>query len=129
MPLSGRKKTDALVSLALQSQLGEEIRFRDRLRRLARENKTAVVSAALILVMALAAVFAPLLTPYTYDEMDLANRLAPPSSGHLLCSLPLVYGTIQYAQKLLQPNIMFTKLLCRNSLLAGSPSTISSMSS
>ena len=84
MPLSGRKKTDALVSLALQSQLGEEIRFRDRLRRLARENKTAVVSAALILVMALAAVFAPLLTPYGEKDMDLLNRLSPPSAAHLL---------------------------------------------
>jgi len=84
MPLSGRKKTDALASLALQSQLGEEIRFRDRLRRLARENKTAVVSAALILVMALAAVFAPLLTPYGEKDMDLLNRLSPPSAAHLL---------------------------------------------
>jgi ABC-type dipeptide/oligopeptide/nickel transport system permease subunit len=116
MPLSGRKKTDALVSLALQSQLGEEIRFRDRLRRLARENKTAVFSAALILVMALAAVFAPLLTPYTYDEMDLANRLAPPSSGHLL-------GTDEGGRD------VFTRLLygARVSLLIGIVPTLLSM--
>ncbi|MBO7661813.1 MAG: ABC transporter permease, partial [Clostridia bacterium] len=84
MPLFGRKKTDALVSLALQSQLGEEIRFRDRLRRLARENRTAVISAVLILLMALAAVFAPLLTPYGEKDMDLLNRLSPPSAAHLL---------------------------------------------
>jgi len=52
------------------------------LRRMARENRLAVISAAVILLFILAAVFAPLLTPYTEKQMDLMNRLAPPSGQH-----------------------------------------------
>ena len=82
-----RKKQEKLsraADLRLRSQLGEEERFRDLLRRMARENKTAVVSFFLILLMILAAVFAPLLTPYGENEMDLMHRLSPPSAEHLL---------------------------------------------
>ena len=82
-----RKKQEKLsraADLRLRSQLGEEERFRDLLRRMARENKTAVVSFFLILLMILAAVFAPLLTPYGENEMDLIHRLSPPSAEHLL---------------------------------------------
>ena len=48
------------ADLRLQSQLGEEERFRDLMRRMARENKTAVFSFAVIVVMILAAAAAPL---------------------------------------------------------------------
>ena len=72
------------TDLRLQSQLGEEERFRDLMRRMARENKIAVVSFVLIAIMILAAALAPLLTPYDENEMDLAHRLAGPSAEHLL---------------------------------------------
>ena len=72
------------ADLRLQSQLGEEERFRDLMRRMARENKIAVISFVLIAVMILAAALAPLLTPYDESEMDLAHRLAGPSAEHLL---------------------------------------------
>ena len=72
------------ADLRLQSQLGEEERFRDLMRRMARENKIAVISFVLIAVMILAAALAPLLTPYDESEMDLAHRLARPSAEHLL---------------------------------------------
>ena len=49
--------------------------FRGVFARLCRENKLAVASAVLIALFALAAIFAPLLTPYSFDEMDLLNRL------------------------------------------------------
>ena len=55
-----QEKLSRAADLLLRSQLGEEERFRDLLRRMARENKTAVVSFFLILLMILAAVFAPL---------------------------------------------------------------------
>ena len=79
-----RKKVEQISDIRLQSQIGEEERFWDLMRRMARENKTAVISFALIVLMALAAIFAPLLTPYTQTDMDLMNRLAPPSAAHLL---------------------------------------------
>ena len=78
-----REKLETL-DLRLESQIGEEERFRDLMRRMARENKTAVISFIVIVLMILAAAAAPLLTPYTENEMDLMNRLAPPSAAHLL---------------------------------------------
>lgn len=62
----------------------EERNARGVVRRLARDNKVALVSACVILAFALAAIFAPILTPYSYDDMDLANRLMPPSFAHPL---------------------------------------------
>lgn len=70
--------------VALSSQIGESERPVDLLRRLAGENKLAVVSLAMILLFVLAAILAPVLTPYRFDEMDLAHRLRPPSAEHLL---------------------------------------------
>ena len=72
------------MDLRLRSQIGEEERFPELMRRMARENKTAVASFILILLMILAAAFANVLTPYDENEMDLLNRLAPPSAEHLL---------------------------------------------
>ena len=54
------------------------------IRRMGRENKPAVFSLAVILLFGLAAVCAPILTPYTERDMDLMHRLAPPSGAHLL---------------------------------------------
>ena len=79
-----RKRTEQITDLLLQSQIGEEETFRDLMRRMARENKTAVISFALILITILAAILAPLLTPYGENEMDLMHRLAAPSAEHLL---------------------------------------------
>ena len=79
-----RKPTGQVTDLLLQSQIGEEETFRDLMRRMARENKTAVISFALIVIMILAAILAPLLTPYGENDMDLMHRLAAPSAEHLL---------------------------------------------
>ncbi len=58
--------------------------FSGALRRLAKENKPAVLSAVIILLFILSAVLAPYLTPYTEKQMDLRHRLSPPSREHLL---------------------------------------------
>ena len=79
-----RKQAEEAADLRLKSQLGEEERFSDLMRRMARDNKTAVVSFFVIVLMVLAAILAPWLTPYTEKDMDLLHRLAPPSSAHLL---------------------------------------------
>ena len=68
----------------LCAQLGEAETFASAVKRLWWENKLAAASAIVILLFILAAILAPVLTPYTFDSMDLHNRLAPPSRAHLL---------------------------------------------
>ena len=79
-----RERLEQAADLRLESQIGEEEGFWDLTRRLARENKTAVISFAVIVLMILAAVLAPFLTPYEENDMDLLHRLSPPSAKHLL---------------------------------------------
>ncbi|MER2236142.1 MAG: hypothetical protein ABS901_07295, partial [Candidatus Limivicinus sp.] len=54
-----RERLEQAADLRLESQIGEEEGFWDLMRRLARENKTAVISFAVIVLMILAAVLAP----------------------------------------------------------------------
>jgi oligopeptide transport system permease protein len=49
-----------------------------------RRNKLAVAGAVVILTVALAAIFAPFITKYTFSYTDLANVLSPPSAEHWL---------------------------------------------
>ena len=84
MPGGKQKQIKQAADLRVQSQIGEEERFRDLMRRMARENKTAVFSFFLIILMTLAAILAPNLTPYDENSMDLMHRLSPPSAEHLL---------------------------------------------
>lgn len=46
------------------------------------KNKLAVVGLVIVIVMILAAVFAPLITKFDPYEMDIANRLAAPGNMH-----------------------------------------------
>jgi oligopeptide transport system permease protein len=55
----------------------------DALIRL-RRNKLAVLGAAIILIMALAAIFAPLITPYSFYEQNYGALLQGPSADHWL---------------------------------------------
>lgn len=100
----------------LKSEIGEEETFFTLMRRMARENKLAVISAAVILLFILAAVLAPVLTPYSFDEMDLMQRLRAPCADHLL-------GTDEAGRDIM------TRLLygARVSLLTGVVPTIMSM--
>lgn len=100
----------------LCAQLGEAETFASAVKRLWRENKLAAASAIVILLFILAAILAPVLTPYTFDSMDLYNRLAPPSRAHLL-------GTDEAGRDVL------TRMLygSRVSLLVGIVPTVISM--
>ena len=102
--------------IRMESQIGESERFGDLMRRLAHKNKLAVISAVVISLFIVAAILAPLLTPYSYDEMDTLNRLAAPSAEHLL-------GTDEGGRD------VFTRMLygSRVSLLVGIVPTILSM--
>lgn len=47
------------------------------------KNPIALVAIIIIAIYVFAAIFAPLISPYAYDEIDLANRLAPFSWSHI----------------------------------------------
>ena len=66
----------------LAAQIGESESGWDTFRRLCRENKLAAFSALVILLIALAAIFAPLVAPYDPTEQDLVNRMQGMSMAH-----------------------------------------------
>ncbi len=55
-----------------------------RILRVFMRRKLAVVGLALVVLMILVAIFAPLLAPYDPYKTDLENKLAHPSGAHLL---------------------------------------------
>jgi len=57
--------------------------WRDGMRRLLR-NRAAIAGGVVVLVIALAAIFAPFIAPYTYVEGDVLNNYAGPSAAHPL---------------------------------------------
>lgn len=66
----------------LLTQIGEQDGVREKLRRMARQNKLAAFSAVLIALVLLLAVFAPLVAPYGEAEQDVLARLQPPNAAH-----------------------------------------------
>ena len=90
--------------------------FTEAMNTLLRHNRLALFSLILILLFFLAAALAPVIAPYGENDMDLMNRLAPPSREHLL-------GTDEGGRDIL------TRLLygSRVSLLIGVIPTILSM--
>ena len=78
------KKKEAALAEDLALQLGENDNLGTKLRRMARQNKLAVLSAVLLALLVLSAVFAPLLTPYDPVTGDISQRLQAPSSAHWL---------------------------------------------
>jgi peptide/nickel transport system permease protein len=79
-------------------------------------NKTSWVGLGLFLLVALAALFAPLLAPYDPLEQDIIAKLQPPTSAHLL-------GTDSFGRDIL------SRLLygARISLLIGFAATFAAM--
>ena len=72
-----------MSSVQKQKRENRENTVGNVLARLFRNNKRAAFSLIVILLFILAAIFAPLLTTYSWSDMDLANRLKPPSSAHI----------------------------------------------
>ncbi len=78
-----KSKKDVL-SADLASQIGESEGMGVRLRRMARKNKLAVASAVFLVLLVLAAVFVPVLSPYDAVNGDASTRLQAPSAAHWL---------------------------------------------
>lgn len=66
------------------SEIGESDTWMDQVKTLIRQNKLAAASAVLILLIILAAVFAPLVAPYDHLAQSLTDRLQTPSTAHWL---------------------------------------------
>lgn len=78
------QNTELLRKQLEESEIGEKDGIKEKLARMARQNKISVISAVIILLIVLAAIFAPIVAPYGYAEQDLVNRLQAPSLKHLL---------------------------------------------
>lgn len=92
----------------LLSQVGEKDGIKEKLMRMARQNKLAAFSAVVILVIILMALFAPVICQYGEAEQDLYHRLAAPSADH-------IFGTDELGRD------VFTRILygARVSLVVG----------
>ncbi len=89
--------------------------WQDALRRLA-HNKMAVISIVYLLIQSLAAIFAPLIAPFSFEETDLILGAVPPNATHW-------FGTDDLGRD------MFTRILygSRVSLMVGLLATAVSM--
>lgn len=67
---------------ALEAEIGEAESGWDKFKTLCRDNKLAVASAVVILLITFAAIFAPLVAPYDPAAQDLTNRLQGMSWAH-----------------------------------------------
>jgi len=96
------------ISEDLKSQVGEKDGIKEKLGRMAKQNKLATFSAIVIIIIILLAIFAPVVTPYGEAEQDLTNRLTAPSAAH-------IFGTDELGRD------VFTRILygSRVSLLVG----------
>lgn len=74
---------EAQKQAALASELGEADTGWDKFKTMCRENKLAAFSAVVILLITLAAIFAPLVAPYDPTAQDLTNRLQGMSMEHI----------------------------------------------
>lgn len=67
------------------AQLGKEQKnsfFQVVAHRMIKNNKTAVVALAVLILITVAGLLAPVIAPYSYEEMDLINTFALPSAEH-----------------------------------------------
>lgn len=93
-----------------------KMKIKNKTLRKALKNKSVLLGSAMILVIVFAAIFAPWLTPYELDEMDMDNMLLPPSGEH-------PFGTDQYGRDLLTRIIYGSRI----SLFVGVVSVLFSM--
>ena len=119
VPLKSKKQElveEPTESALHEAELGERESVWDRLKAMCRDNKLAAVSALVIVLIALAAIFAPVVAPYDPTKQDLLNRLQGMSAQH-------IFGTDQLGRDVLSRMIYGA----RTSLLIGLVPTLVSM--
>jgi peptide/nickel transport system permease protein len=75
-------RQEAVASLDTGQMYREEQTMAQMVWRAYRRHKPAMVGTIIVLILGLAAVFAPLLTPYDPEKTDLDHMLQPPSVSH-----------------------------------------------
>ena len=78
--------------------------FADFFGRLWRQKPLGIASGIVILILILLAIFADVLAPYPFDQLNLADRLQGPSARHLL-------GTDQLGRDLLSRLLFGARIL------------------
>jgi peptide/nickel transport system permease protein len=73
---------EAVASLVMSPKYREEQTMAQMVWRAYRRHKPAMVGTMIVLVLSVAAIFAPILTPYDPEKTDLDNMLQPPSLSH-----------------------------------------------
>lgn len=76
--------------------------WKDAIKQL-RKNKFAIAGLVIIIFFILLGLFAPLVTPYSYEEQVLVERLQPPSADHWLGTDDLgrdIFTRIAYGARL-----------------------------
>jgi peptide/nickel transport system permease protein len=73
---------EAVASFDAGQMYREEQTMTQMVWRAYRRHKPAMVGTIIVIILALAAVFAPLLTPYDPEKTDLDHMLQPPSVSH-----------------------------------------------
>ena len=82
----GRPPDEALASaMHVRGAYPDEARTMGQMVwRAFRRHKPAMIGMVVVLLFVLAAIFAPVISPYDPDKTDLDNMLAPPSAQHLM---------------------------------------------
>jgi peptide/nickel transport system permease protein len=75
---------EAVVSLTSQQMYREEQTMLQMVWRAYRRHKPAMIGTAIVLILALAAIFAPLISPYDPEKTSLDEMLEPPSLQHIM---------------------------------------------
>ena len=78
--------------------------------------RSLTTGGAILVVVALAALFGPMLAPYPYDQMDIMARMTPPDSAHW-------FGTDEFGRDVLSRMLFGARL----SLLMGIGATLVSL--
>ena len=76
-----RKQKEAYAA-SLISMTRRRSQFGDIIRRLFK-NKLSIIGLAIVLVLVILTVFAPVFTKYNYDAQEFSNKLAFPSAEHI----------------------------------------------
>lgn len=104
--MHNENKVEKLQNQDIASQIGENESFLDKVKLLCRDNKLAAFSAVVIILIALAAIFAPIVAPYDPTAQDLTNRLQGMSLEH-------IFGTDQLGRDVLSRMIYGARIsLC-----------------
>lgn len=100
--LNTKSSPEAEKFTDLSSDIGEKDGIKEKLIRMCRQNHLAAFSAAVIVIIILLAIFAPVIAPYGEAQQDLTARLQGPSAAHLFGTDELgrdVFSRILYGSR------------------------------